>query len=307
MVRACLPSLRHWWARRGYPVPASGSRASPRRIVAGDSARRDISGVGRRVIPGWSTRRLRDNRSERRPRFAGAGIGSLDARTLPGTEGARGPFWSPDSRSVAFFVGRKLKRTNLFRQDPQTVAEVDVQPRGGTWSGSGVIVFPGGFEGQLHRVDVNGGPVIAVTKLDDGERAHAWPHFLPDGRSFLYRVVGASPAQSGTYIGSLDSDEKTRVLDGFSSAAIYAPPGYLIFVRDGSLVAQRIDLPRRRLDGPLLQVAANVVAPNQTPRLDFSAGQAGVVSSRHRGPPRPTRVVRSRGSVTGRARWVDRF
>ena len=143
-----------------------------------------------------------------------------------------------------------------------------------------MIVFPGGFKGPLHRVDVNGGPVIAVTKLnpDDGERAHAWPHFLPDGRSFLYRVVGASPAQSGTYIGSLDSDEKTRVLDGFSSAAIYAPPGYLIFVRDGSLVAQRIDLARRRLDGPLLQVAANVVAPNPTAGLDFSAGQAGVVS-----------------------------
>ena len=207
-------------------------------------------------------------------------IASLDARTLPGTEGARDPFWSPDSRSVAFFVGRKLKRTNLLGQDPQTVAEVDVHARGGTWSASGVIVFPGGFKGPLHRVDVNGGPVIAVTKLNlgDGERAHAWPHFLPDGHSFLYRVVGASPAQSGTYIGSLDSDEKTRVLDGFSSAAIYAPPGYLIFVRDGSLVAQRIDLARRRLDGPLLQVAANVVAPSQTAGLDFSAGQAGVVS-----------------------------
>ncbi len=139
---------------------------------------------------------------------------------------------------------------------------------------------PGALKGPLHRVDVDGGPVTAVTKLnpDAGERAHAWPCFLPDGRSFLYRVVGASPAESGTYIGSLDSDEKTRVLDGLSSAAIYAPPGYLIFVRDGSLVAQRFDLERRRSEGPLLPVAPNVTAPNQTAGLDFSAGQAGVVS-----------------------------
>jgi eukaryotic-like serine/threonine-protein kinase len=207
-------------------------------------------------------------------------IGSLDARTLPGTEGARDPFWSPDSRSVAFFAGRKLKRTNLLSQDPQTVAEVDVYPRGGTWSGSGVIVFPGSFKGPLHRVDVIGGPVIPVTKLnvDDGERAHVWPCFLPDGRSFLYRVVGANPEHSGTYIGSLDSDEKSRVLDGSSSAAIYAPPGYLIFVRDGSLVAQRFDAERRVVDGPLVSLAANVAAPDQTGGLAFSAAQQGVVS-----------------------------
>ncbi len=69
-------------------------------------------------------------------------IGSLDARPLPGTEGARDPFWSADSRSIAYFAGRKLKRTSLVGHDPQTIAEVDTPPRGGTWSASGVIIFP---------------------------------------------------------------------------------------------------------------------------------------------------------------------
>jgi DNA-binding winged helix-turn-helix (wHTH) protein len=102
-------------------------------------------------------------------------IGSLDARTLPGTEGARGPFWSPDSRSIAFFVGRKLKSTSLFGQDPQTIAEADTDPRGGTWSASGVIIFPGRFKGPLHRVDDDGGPITAVTTLnpDAGERGRS--------------------------------------------------------------------------------------------------------------------------------------
>jgi len=202
---------------------------------------------------------------------------SVDVRELPGTEGAREPFWSPDSRSLAFRSGPKLKRIDLSDQAPRVLGEIRGSTSAGTWSQAGIMVFPAD-KGPLYRMDDNGGTITPATSLAAGENAHVWPCFLPDGRHFLYRVVGASLEQSGTYIGSLDSDEKVRILDGSSSAAVYAPPGYLLFVRDETLVAQRFDPDRRQPpDGPLLPIAANVAAPDSNGR-SFSAAAGGIVA-----------------------------
>ena len=219
-------------------------------------------------------------------------LGSLDAPAVPGTEGARDPFWSPDSRSIAFCADSKLKRTDLSGQPPRTVAEVDRTTRGGTWSRRGIMLVPAAFKSALFRIDAEGGTPVQLTTLADGERAHVWPSFLPDGRHFVYRVVGLSPEQSGTYLGSLDSTEKTRLLDARSSAAIYAPPGYLLFVQDGSLVAQRLDLARRRLEGPVFPLAANVAAPDDYTGLPFSAAH--------------DRVAYAAGGTHVKLEWFDR-
>ena len=204
-------------------------------------------------------------------------LGSTDAPGLAGTEGATDPFWSPDSESIAFCAEGKLMRVGLKGQPVRMLAAVDPYARGGSWSRDNVIILPAAFKAGLSRVDANGGPAIPLTTLAPGERAHVWPYFLPDGRHFLYRAVGLSRERSATYIGSLDSTETTRILDASASAAIYAEPGYLLFVRAGSLVAQRFEVERLRLIGPELPVMRNVAQPNLG-GLMFSAAARRVLA-----------------------------
>ena len=112
-------------------------------------------------------------------------LGQAEARVLPGTEDAAYPFWSPDSRSVAFFTPGKLKKVEVAGGLPVEIASAPFG-KGGTWSRSGVIVFAPDFGGALHKVPAGGGTSMAVTKLDKGENTHRYPEFLPDGRHFLF-------------------------------------------------------------------------------------------------------------------------
>src|SRR6185436_11597060 len=96
-------------------------------------------------------------------------------------------------------------------------------------------------QSQLFSVAATGGEPLAVTTLNDSEQevAHQAPVFLPDGRHFLYFAASATPERNATYVGTLDSTERVRVLDASASSAIYAPPGYILYVREGVLMAQR--------------------------------------------------------------------
>ena len=140
-------------------------------------------------------------------------------------------------------------------------------------------------------------------------RASARLAMVPTRRpSLCVSGVGFSPEQSGTYLGSLDSAEKTRLLDARSSAAIYAPPGYLLFVQDGSLVAQQLDLAGRRLEGPVFPLAANVAAPDANNGLPFSAADdrvAYVAGGTHEKLEWFDREGRSRGVLDGTAEFQN--
>ncbi|MDA2927154.1 protein kinase [Acidobacteria bacterium AH-259-G07] len=166
---------------------------------------------------------------------------SLGAQPLPGTEEAYSPFWSPDSRFIGFFAGGKLKKVEASGGPVLTLCDAP-SSRGGTWNGNGVIVFAPTPTDGLYRVPESGGEATPVTTLEKsaGERTHRWPHFLPDGHHFLYAVDAEQSGQSGIYLGSLDSKEVTRLLDDYSSPG-YTPPGYLLFVRQGTLMAQPFD------------------------------------------------------------------
>ena len=169
-------------------------------------------------------------------------IGSVGARSLPGTEGANGPFWSPDSRFIAFYAQGQLNKTSISGGSPQSLADAPGRnnfARGGTWGRNGVIVFSPEPAGPLYRVSEAGGTATTVTTLDEsrGELAHNWPHFLPDGRRFLYLGRSGQPEESGLYVASLDSEVVTRIRDAGSNVG-YASPGYLVFCR------------RRVADGP---------------------------------------------------------
>src|ERR1700687_1237387 len=139
-------------------------------------------------------------------------VDSLEARPLPGTEGAITPFWSPDSRSIGFFADGKIPRIAVAGGPARIVCDAGIESLP-SWGSAGQILFVqlGGENGGLWAVDANGGPPRQVRKVDSthGESAHVWPFFLPDGRHFLFITV-ITPADRFRIplrVGSLDSNE----------------------------------------------------------------------------------------------------
>ena len=185
-------------------------------------------------------------------------LNSLVPLPLPATEGASYPFWSTDSRSVGFFAAGKLKKIDVGGGTPQTLCDAP-DGTGGTWSQQGVIVFAAARGGWLSKVSAGGGDASPVTALDSKRKhnAHYWPHFLPDGRRFVYWVRSGDPEVTGLYIGSLDATqavESSKRIYAASSGAAYAYDedcrcGYLLFVREGTLIAQPFDIDTLRNTG----------------------------------------------------------
>lgn len=186
-------------------------------------------------------------------------LGSLTGRPLVETTVRETAFWSADSRRVAFFEDGKLKQIAIEGgRQPHVLADAP-SPFGGDANGEGTLLFSA--NSVLYRVGWDGTGLAQVTSLDTarGENRHSWPEFLPDGRRFLFLVRSADPRQSGLYLGSLDSPERTRLMPAFSRTA-YSPSGHLLFVRDGTLIAQPFDPDAGRLAGDSQPVASYVKA-----------------------------------------------
>ena len=206
-------------------------------------------------------------------------LDSLAAEPLPGTEGAALPFWSPDSRSIAF-SSRGLKRVDLRGGPPQPVSN-----RGSladAWSPEGVILLRTFEYAGLSRVAASGGEVQPATTLDASrqEISHHAPQFLPDGRHFLYAAYSSTAPNAWTiYAGLLDSQERKLLLSA-NSNAIHAGSrsgtGHLLFLRGTSLMAQAFDAGGLELRGDPLPVAEQVFlgSPTNIPALAFGAFSA---------------------------------
>jgi eukaryotic-like serine/threonine-protein kinase len=205
---------------------------------------------------------------------------SLAMQPMPGTENPSFPFWSPDSRFVGFFADGKLKKVDTSGGPPQTLCDAPVS-RGGAWNEQGVILFAPHL-GPLYRVSASGGVPTPATRLDPsrGENSHRWPVFLPDGRRFLYLVTsfssGGQREKTGIYVGSLDSHEETFLVHANSSMA-YAPPGYLLFVNEGNLLAQAFDAKTLRVTGDPYPIAEQIQYFSQTYDAVFSVSANGLI------------------------------
>jgi len=205
-------------------------------------------------------------------------LGALNPRPLSDTEGASYPFWSPDSRFIGFFAGGKLKKIEVSGGPSQTICDAPIG-RGASWNRDGVIVFAPRNRSPIHRVLASGGSPEPITRFEDGEGSHRWPYFLPDGRHFLFTVLGGAPQLSGRFrlfVGSLDSNER-KELFGVSSNVAYTAPGYLLFVREANLLAQPFDASRREIRGEPVLVGDHVSYSGDFIYADFSASQDGVV------------------------------
>jgi len=198
-------------------------------------------------------------------------LDSTTAQPLAGTEGATFPFWSPDSRSVGFFAQGKLKRIDIAGGPPLTLANAPT-PFGGTWSLDGVIVYCADVSGPLQRIRAGGGAPVPATTMGANHWAHRTPWFLPDGRHFLYSdQASAGLADVTIRIGSLDSKEM-KTVGSASSAALYSS-GYLLYLRQDTLIAQPFDERRLITTGDAMPVAEHVWS-----MLSFSQRLVGVFS-----------------------------
>jgi hypothetical protein len=206
-------------------------------------------------------------------------LNSAVAQPMSGTEGATFPFWSADSHYVAFFAAGKLNKLDASGGPPQALCDAS-GGRGGTWNSTGTIVFTPDTGSGLARVDAAGGTRVALSTLDAKETSHRWPDFLPDGNHFLYFAHGLVAADSGIYLASLDSKERKLLLRNDSNA-IYAAPGYLLFIRDNTLVAQRFDLSSLALQGEAKPVADHVAVNTDTWRSIMTASANGELLYEH--------------------------
>jgi Tol biopolymer transport system component len=200
---------------------------------------------------------------------------SVEARALPGTGGAGRPFWSPDSKSLAFFVRGQLKRIDVAGGSPITLCDTGAVGRGGTWSEDGFILFTT-QNGVVQRVPASGGTPSAVTKLNQeaGEAAHHYPQLLPGGRQFLYLVRNADPEKNAIFAGSLDGKPATKIIQTAFKAAYDAASGRLLYIQgNGTLMARRLELDPPRLTGDPVVVAEGVglAPPNGFANFSVSA------------------------------------
>jgi serine/threonine protein kinase/Tol biopolymer transport system component len=190
-------------------------------------------------------------------------LDSLVSRPLSGTEGASGPFWSPDGREIAFQVGHKLERVDLSGGATQVICDVDFL-LGGAWNSAGTIVF-GTFRG-LMAVPATGGTPSRLTAVDvsRGETAHGSPSFLPAGRRFLY-ARGWAVTSARTFLGSLNlgdlQPEAKPLADGlgFYTPGSGSDPGHIVFMQsNGALEAQAFDISRAQVEGDPIRIADDV-------------------------------------------------
>jgi eukaryotic-like serine/threonine-protein kinase len=222
-------------------------------------------------------------------------IDAMAPQPLPGTEDATYPFWSPDSRFIAFFASGQLKKIDVAGGSPQTICEA-TNGRGGAWNRAGVIIFSQRISAGLVQVSSAGGSPTPLTTLDasKGEQSHRFPHFLPDGRHFLFLTLTKSSEDSGVYVGDLESKSIVRVISADSEAWYGA--GHLVFGRKNTLFAQPFDPVRASLGGgeptPIAEQISD--APN-TGGLSYSLSETGVLT-----------YVGGAQSAIGQLTWMDR-
>jgi Tol biopolymer transport system component len=200
------------------------------------------------------------------------------AQQLAGTEGAYGPFWSPDGRSLGFYAAGKLKTVSLDGTAPQNLADVPFDVAHGAWSTDGTILYPTGTGGALFSVRAAGGPVTPATTLDASrnETAHRWPQFLPDGR-FIFFVGSSTLENMGMYLGALGSPTKTQLLTT-TSGAVYVEPGYLLFEQNGVLTRQRFDAASGTLAGAPEPMGDQILGLRGPGFLPLSAAGNGTIA-----------------------------
>ncbi|MGH9367786.1 MAG: TolB family protein, partial [Thermoanaerobaculia bacterium] len=232
----------------------------------------DFSPDGRRLVFA-----LRDGKARLHVRA----LDRAETDPIPGTDFGFNPFFSPDGEWLAFFTARELKKVALVGGAPSIVCEVPPVTMGGTWAPDGWIYF-GIVNAGLQRVRSSGGNPEPFTTPDRkaGERAHVFPQVLPGGSQLLVVVRAGKDFQDyeRSNLAVLDiASRKLRVVLQDISAGKFAPPGHLIFVRGGSVLAAPCDPRTFEPSGPHFALPGDVMVADVA-RAPYLAAAAGLLT-----------------------------
>jgi serine/threonine protein kinase/Tol biopolymer transport system component len=251
LALALVASATLLWSGRG-PVPAHPTelRVEISTPPTTDLASIALSPDGEKIVFVAS--------SQGRPVLWLRSLVTAEARPLPETDGALFPFWSPDSRAIGFFANGRLYRIGV---DGGSLTELGLAPvgAGGTWSGDGVIVYTRVPSATPLRMAETGGQPTSVGGFDRLKDRCSFPHFLPDGRRFLYYT--ADVQGRGVYSAGLDGSGRERLIPS-DSAAVFLAPDRVAFVRAGTLLEQRLDMASLRPLGDPVPIDKGVVVDN---------------------------------------------
>jgi DNA-binding winged helix-turn-helix (wHTH) protein/Tol biopolymer transport system component len=283
-----LAALVASWVRR--PEPNRSRPATTFEVFEPEGARFSSSGGAIALSPDGRQLAFLAEDANRQDRLYLRSSDSRVSRPLPGTEDASQPFWSFDSRSIAFFSRGALRRIDVSDGEVRTISQLpsNANALAGSWSSRNVILFTL-IGGGLYQVRASGGDASRVRPPGLGECEEClWPFFLPDGQHFLFTVL--MRANRGIYVGTLDGTAPRRLLDSASSA-VYSD-GYLVYASGGALVARRFDPERGEVGADITPVADRVWFNPVTTRAAFSASNAGVLAYRE--------------PVVTRLQWISR-
>jgi Tol biopolymer transport system component len=229
------------------------------------------------------------------PRLWLRSFDDLECRPLPGTESSGRPFWSPDSRYLGFFSGGKLKKILVAGGRPETICESS-GGSDGSWGTKNLILFDGDrAHKNIQVVSASGGVPHAVTAMDSSrhESEAAWPEMLPDGEHFLYVATVTGGGTSELRLASVKSKDAIKVMP-YDGRVEYVPPGYIVFERDGALLAQRLDARSGKLEGEPHTLADQIGVNRANSMAFFSTSRTGVL------------VYSQANTGQRRLGWVDR-
>ncbi len=208
-------------------------------------------------------------------------LSTSTSKELSATGEAYYPFWSPDNRFIAFFQNGKLKKMEVVGGPSQTLCDAP-DARGGSWNQAGVLIFAPSPADPLYQVPASGGSPTTVTHLDSSlhQRSHRWPSFLPDGKHFIYfgrsSFGGVEREEDGLFVGTLDGKESKRLPVGKANAQ-YAS-GYLLYVREKTLMAQPFDPDKLELSGEATPIAEPIEFDLNYNRAVYTASGNGIVA-----------------------------
>jgi eukaryotic-like serine/threonine-protein kinase len=196
---------------------------------------------------------------------------------LEGSDNGYSPFWSPDSKRVAFFADQQLKTIELRGGPPTPICMVPTTARTGSWSEAGGIIFSDySTSGGIFHVDSEGGTPKRVAVPGTDAAFLVWPEFLPDGNQFLYLSQHLKQG-SNVWVGSLTGHMPKLVMQENSHVS-YSPSGHLLFARAGALLKQRFNLSTLQLEGEATPILDQIQYFLPTGLASFSVSQTGVLA-----------------------------
>jgi serine/threonine-protein kinase len=202
-------------------------------------------------------------------------MNSLEAKPIPGTEGAIEPFFSPEGQWVAFFADQRLKKVSVGGGAVLTLCDVSIGT-GGSWGSQGTIIFGNGAGGPLQQVSDVGGTPQRLTHLDKGEISYRWPDLLPSGKAVLFAAgtIGTDWTNPQVAVQSIETGERRDLIQG-GTYPRYALSGHLIYVQGGNLMAMPFDPQRLAVTGTAVPVVEGPLRSTTNGDAQYSISATG--------------------------------